>query len=116
MSEDVSNYVPYQQEDTSTFLAESYKRLVNLSFEKGDLNEMIYAHLISEEPKTLDELDQCFSDLEDAIKNKRKYEIIHSLEKGSDLLDKLPPDDLESRKRYGFKLRKLAEELEKYVG
>lgn len=98
---------------TEQFLSERYVSLIQISFEKGDLTETMKSQLLEQDRETLEELEQCFAELQDAIEKKDMYRLIDRIEKGNLLLDK--ETDMTKREQYTKRLKELGEQLDKYL-
>lgn len=99
------------EQTTEQYLAERFPILINLAYERKELTETMKNALLSLPFDTLDELDQCYKDLIDALENKEMYMTLDSIERGELLLEKTT--DPTKREKFKQRLKDLTEQLER---
>lgn len=96
---------------TLEFLIERFPIQVNLAYERKELTAPMKDMLLTLPFDTLDELDQCYKDLIDALENKEFYMTLDSIERGELLLEKTT--DPTKREKFKQRLKDLTEQLER---
>lgn len=89
---------------------ETFYRLVNAIYEKGEITLTIRDFLLSQTPETHDDMLECYDELFRAIEQKDYYKLVERIEKGEKLME--VETDPAKREYYRTLLRALTHELE----
>jgi hypothetical protein len=81
-----------------------------MAYEKGEITEVAMNCFLTKTPENLDELEECYSGLVEALENKRYYQLLARIEKAEVVIEKEP--DMRKRDYYIKKMRELVMELE----
>jgi protein subunit release factor A len=96
--------------DTEQFLTIAYQKIIDIAEQKGELPDEMTDQLRFRNLETLDELEQAYNDLLEALNNKDLYNTLYAISRVEKALEN--ESDMNKRAHYTEELRKLTAQLE----
>lgn len=93
------------------WLVEMYEKCVLTAYRQKELTEDMREHLLNRPHSNDDELSECFTELENAVRKKDMYLLMDRIEQGEKIIAETA--DMVLRDRYVKGLRRLTEDLER---